>query len=298
MALSVPIRLLRRSTPLASAALLSAALFGLSAQALADHDVEHVVTNLKGGLGALEQRVWDCEHGIGGACPGTKGDTGETGPQGPQGETGATGPQGPQGETGPAGPQGSIGETGATGATGATGPQGPQGQIGATGAQGEQGIQGDVGPQGPQGEQGIQGDVGPQGPQGEQGIQGDAGPQGPQGEQGIQGDVGPQGPQGEQGIQGDVGPDGPQGETGLAAWERKATECSSGAANVSAVTCTAVCSEGKRVLGGGASYTATATWELKQSYPASDSSWTATLTRPSGNTTTTVTTYALCAQTN
>ncbi|WP_332821275.1 hypothetical protein, partial [Pseudomonas sp.] len=69
-------RPLRGALAVLPTALLSAVLFGLSTPALADHDVEHVVTNLKGGLGALEQRVWDCEHGVGGACPGTKGDTG------------------------------------------------------------------------------------------------------------------------------------------------------------------------------------------------------------------------------
>ena len=50
--------------------------------AYADHNVDHVVESLKGGLGALEQRIWDCENGVNGACPGT------TGPQGEQGMRG------------------------------------------------------------------------------------------------------------------------------------------------------------------------------------------------------------------
>ncbi len=48
----------------------------------ADHTVDHDVQNLKGGLGALEQRVWDCEQGIEGACPGTTGPQGDTGADG------------------------------------------------------------------------------------------------------------------------------------------------------------------------------------------------------------------------
>ncbi len=68
-----------------------------STSVYADHDVEHVVQNLKGGLGALEQRVWDndqrlldCENGID-ACTGIIGDTGPTGADGATGATGATG---------------------------------------------------------------------------------------------------------------------------------------------------------------------------------------------------------------
>ena len=66
----------------------------MTGSAYADHVVEHAVENLKVGLGALEQRIFDSEHGIGGACPGTEGPQG-----GPQGDPG---PQGLQGEPGPA----------------------------------------------------------------------------------------------------------------------------------------------------------------------------------------------------
>ncbi|HUE93316.1 hypothetical protein [Pseudomonas sp.] len=222
----------RNLTILAPTALLSTALLGISAPVLADHDPEHSIANLKGGLGALEQRVWDCERGVNGKCPGTKGDTGETGPTGPQGETGA---QGPQGETGATGAQGPQGETGPTGAQGETGAQGPQGETGATGAQGPQG---------------------------------EAGPEGPVGQ---------------------------QGGTGLAEWERMPNTC---IGNTTTITCTATCSEGKFILGGGVGYTSGATWQVNQSYPLSDSSWTATLSKSGGATAITVMAYAICAFTN
>ena len=62
------------------------------------------------------------------------------------------------------------------------------------------------------------------------------------------------------------------------------------------ITCTATCTGTKKVLGGGISNT-NAAWQILQSYPAADSSWTATLTR-SGGGAHTITTYALCANTN
>jgi hypothetical protein len=83
----------------------------------------------------------------------------------------------------------------------------------------------------------------------------------------------------------------------LAAWERQSTECSSGAPGVSILTCTAICSSGKKVLGGGVS-NSNALWQVSQSYPVDDPGWTVTLSRLNGNTTITVTTYALCANTN
>ncbi|MFT5098489.1 MAG: hypothetical protein ACI9HY_000597 [Planctomycetaceae bacterium] len=59
----------------------------------ADHDTEHTVQALKGGIRALEERVWDCENG--------KGDClGMTGPQGEAGLAGADGAAGPQGQPG------------------------------------------------------------------------------------------------------------------------------------------------------------------------------------------------------
>ena len=191
-------RPLRGTLAVLPAALLSAMLFGLSTPALADHDVEHVVTNLKGGLGALEQRVWDCEHGVGGACPGTKGEKGDKGD---------------------------------------TGEQGIQGVKGDTGGQGIQGVKGDTG---------------------------------------------------EQGIQ------GVKGDTGLAAWESVSVDCNSSGGNV---TCTANCTGDKKVLGGGVLNT-NANWSVIASYPVTGTGWTAVLSRQTGSTTTSVTTYALCANTN
>ena len=241
-------RPLRGTLAVLPTALLSAMLFGLSAPALADHDDAHTLTNLKGGLAAVERRVWDCENG---GCPGVTGDVGPAGPQGLQGEVGPVGPQGPQGETGPVGPQGPVGPEGPTGATGPEGPQGPAGPEGPTGATGPEGPQGPVGPEGP---------------------------------------TGATGPEGPQGL---VGPEGP---TGLTAWERVTNTivCSGN----TTVTCTATCSTGKQILGGGVSYSASTTWVVNQSYPLDGSNWIATLTRSGGLSTAIVTTYAICAQTN
>jgi hypothetical protein len=296
----------RRFAAVAPAALVSAVLLGVSIPALAADEIEQAVTNLKGGLGTVEQRVKslegrmiNCELGAtAGTCKGTKGDTGATGPAGATGATGATGPagatgsQGPIGATGPIGPIGPIGLTGAQGATGNTGAIGPQGDQGLTGATGSQGIQGETGATG---EQGPQGDVGATGAQG---ATGNTGAIGPQGEQGLTGAIGPQGIQGASGAQGPIGNTGPQGiqgASGLTAWERKTSApCNSSG---DAVSCTATCSSGKKALGGGVANT-NANWQVIQSYPVTDSSWTTTLTRPSGATTTTVTAYALCATTN
>ena len=259
-------RPLRGTLSVLPTALLSAMLFGLSAPALADHDDAHTLTNLKGGLAAVERRVWDCENG---GCPGVTGDVGPAGPQGLQGEVGPVGPQGPQGETGPVGPQGPVGPEGPTGATGPEGPQGPAGPEGPTGATGPEGPQGPVGPEGPTGA---------------------TGPEGPQGLVGPEGPTGATGPEGPQGL---VGPEGP---TGLTAWERVTNTivCSGN----TTVTCTATCSTGKQILGGGVSYSASTTWVVNQSYPLDGSNWIATLTRSGGSSTAIVTTYAICAQTN
>jgi len=72
--------------------------------AYSDHNTDHLVENLKGGLGALEQRVWDCEHGVNGACPGS------IGPQGMKGDPGMKGEPGMQGMKGDQGIQGEQGD--------------------------------------------------------------------------------------------------------------------------------------------------------------------------------------------
>ncbi len=57
----------------ASAAVVVVVFASMTGSAYADHDPEHSIKDFKGGLKALEERVWDCEHGTGGAlgpCPG------------------------------------------------------------------------------------------------------------------------------------------------------------------------------------------------------------------------------------
>jgi hypothetical protein len=84
----------------------------------------------------------------------------------------------------------------------------------------------------------------------------------------------------------------------LTDWERKTEACTQ---NTTAITCTVTCSEGKKALGGGASYSSTQTWQTTLSYPPTDSSWTASLIKTTAGGSAvqiTVTTYALCAFTN
>jgi hypothetical protein len=80
----------------------------------------------------------------------------------------------------------------------------------------------------------------------------------------------------------------------LAAWESVSVDCNSSGGNVS---CTANCTGDKKVLGGGVLNT-NANWYVIASYPITGTGWTAMLTRSGGATTTTVTTYALCAYTD
>ncbi len=109
-------------------------------------------------------------------------------------------------------------------------------------------IPGPAGPEGP---------TGPQGPQGPEGETGPAGATGPQGPQGVPGERGPQGAQGVQGAQGPIGPMGPQGpagDPGVAGHEIVQLENPTAPINVAGLGLligTAVCPEGKKVLGGG-----------------------------------------------
>ena len=50
-----------------SAAVVVVGFASMTGSAYADHDPEHSIEDFKGGLKALETRVWDCEHGTGGA---------------------------------------------------------------------------------------------------------------------------------------------------------------------------------------------------------------------------------------
>jgi hypothetical protein len=269
----------RRFAAVAPAALVSAVLLGVSIPALADHDPEHTLLNLKGGLTALEQRVWNCEHGYGTGCPGTKGDTGAQGILGAKGDTGEQGIPGEKGDTGEQGIPGAKGDTGEQGIPGAKGDTGEQGIPGEKGDTGEQGIPGAKGDTGEQGIPGEKGDTG------EQGIPGEKGDTGEQGIPGAKGDTG------EQGIPGEKGD---TGATGLTDWEQIPVVCASAGASVS---CTANCSSGKKVLGGGVVNT-NANWQVIQSYPGTEAGWNATLTRANGNSGTTITVYAICANTN
>jgi hypothetical protein len=80
------------------------------------------------------------------------------------------------------------------------------------------------------------------------------GPQGPAGATGATGATGPQGPAGPQGAtgpQGPPGPAGPQGEPGISGYEIVSNSCSYGAASDDSTVCTAICSPGNSILGGG-----------------------------------------------
>lgn len=191
---------------------LGAFLLMFAGTAYADHTPDHAIANLKGGLGAVEQRLWDCENGVGGACPGTPG------ADGAPGATGAQGPQGVTGATGPAGTNGLAGADGATGAQGDVGPQGPAGAdgvAGADGATGADGTDGATGATGPKGNTGATGATGSQGIQGDQGPQGVAGNNGAAGADGLAGADGPPGPPGSSGQDGKEGLPGIDGLDGF-----------------------------------------------------------------------------------
>jgi len=189
-----------------------------------------------------------------------RGQRGPFGPQGPEGDLGTQGPQGPQGSQGSQGPAGSSGAPGATGPPGRPGDTGPAGPVGPQGDPGAQGPQGDPGLQGPQGDPGPQGAAGPQGPQGDPGPQGPAGPAGPQG---------PQGP---------IGPAGPSDSQVLAAVS------GTSAAGLNAgesYSLTGTCPSGKRILGGGFTYSVSTAGQTNRvsvdSYPSAADAWTVTI---------------------
>ncbi len=197
------------------------------------------------------------------------------GPRGLIGLAGSQGDSGPEGPQGPQGSQGSEGTVGSAGAPGAPGAPGPAGATGPAGPVGPQGSQGDPGPQGATGPQGPQGDPGPQGATGAQGPQGDPGGQGPQGPQGPQGNQGPQGPQGNQGPQGPAGPSDSQVLTAVSG---------TSAAGLNAgesYSLTSTCPSGKKILGGGWTYTVSTAGQTSRvsvdSYPSAADAWTVTI---------------------
>jgi hypothetical protein len=112
----------------------------------------------------------------------------------------------------------------------------------------QKGQTGPVGATGPAGPPGLKGEVGPVGAAGPQGPKGETGPVGADGPQGPKGDPGASGPAGQQGPKGDQGPQGPAG--GLNGWEI----VTSAQVNVGGLFNSftdAICSAGKRPLGGG-----------------------------------------------
>ena len=119
---------------------------------------------------------------------------------------------------------------------------------------------------------------GPQGPVGPVGAQGEQGPQGVPGQRGPAGETGPQGPQ------------GPQGVPGLSGLQRVHVVKDLAAATSDAVS--AVCPEGKRVVGGGFS---SANVDVVTSTAASDlSGW--VVGGRSGSMNGYLSAYAICAQ--
>lgn len=171
------------------------------------------------------------------------------------------------------------------GPKGVAGPRGPVGPVGAQGVQGVQGPVGNIGPQGPQGVPGPAGTDGGIGPQGPPGPTGAAGPTG------LQGVIGPQGP---------VGPTASQ----IANGDGVTRAGTSGNTAGVAVSDTASCPAGTVILGGGARLSSTATFaaginrvNLVESYPASASTWTATMvirTAFAATSNATITAYAVC----
>lgn len=221
-----------------------------------------------------------------------RGPRGPFGPEGPQGDPGPTGSQGATGSTGTQGPAGSTGPQGAGGATGAQGPAGLQGPQGAVGPQGDPGPQGDLGPQGA---------TGPQGPQGDPGPQGATGPQGPQGDPGGQGPEGPQGPQGSQGPQGNQGPQGPAGPSDSQVLAAVSGTSAAGLNAGQSYSLTSTCPSGKKILGGGWTYTVSTAGQTDRvsvdSYPSAADAWVVTI-RVNQNlgaaVTITLSVYAVC----
>jgi hypothetical protein len=128
--------------------------------------------------------------------------------------------------------------------------EGPKGAKGDQGDPGVKGAKGDTGATGLQGPAGAKGQAGANGKDGAQGPQGVPGQPGVEGPTGLFGVLGPQGPDG------DTGPQGPSGSSGISGYEKIITTETIGS-HGSLVT--AVCTVGKKVLGGGCTNPAGAT---------------------------------------
>lgn len=246
------------------------------------------------GCRAGERRVtWSRRGPLG--LAGRQGESGPQGPGGAQGAMGEHGENGASGSQGPGGAQGPTGAQGTTGAQGAAGPQGPPGNVGPQGAQGDPGVPGPAGQQGPPGAAGATGPAGPVGPPGPVGAPGAAGATGP---------AGPAGPPGTAGAAGPAGPTGPAGPAGPSDSQVLAPVAGTSAGGLAAgqsFSLTSTCPAGKKILGGGLTYSVSNVGQTSRvtavSYPSAAGAWTAIVrvhqTLGSGATIT-LAVYAVC----
>jgi hypothetical protein len=130
--------------------------------------------------------------------------------------------------------------------------------------------------------------------EGPRGQPGDRGPAGPEGPAGATGPAGPPGPTGQRGEQGPQGPPGPAGISNL---ERLSSESSAGSADTRSVSVS--CSEGRKVVGGGAEASgAPVPIAIQASKPNADGTgWEATAVATQATTSSwKLTVFAICAK--
>jgi hypothetical protein len=166
------------------------------------------------------------------------------------------------------------------------------------------GRRGPVGPVGPQGETGLQGPQGPPGERGAPGATGSAGPQGPAGPQGLAGATGAAGAQGPQGEPGPQGAQGAQGIPGPADSQVLAAVSGTSARGIGAgqtYSLSSTCPAGKKILGGGYTYSVSNGAQTNRvsvnSYPSSGTAWAATVrvnTALGSTVTISLSVYAVC----
>lgn len=138
---------------------------------------------------------------------------------------------------------------------------------------------------GPKGDTGL---PGPKGDKGDQGLTGEQGPIGLTGPQGEKGDVGLSGAQGEIGSKGDNGLDGVSG------WERVSGPMVTNTDG--SKTSTAICSSGKKVVGGGYSQLTNYIFYVRNNYPSSENTW--TVTGDGSSSSLAFNAYAICVTAN
>jgi len=170
------------------------------------------------------------------------------------------------------------------------GPIGPQGSPGTPGAVGSVGQPGATGPVGSPGPAGAAGPAGPVGATGPAGDTGETGPAGPSGEPGSAGPAG---------AAGATGPPGPSDSPVLAP---ASSTSAAGANSGTVVSAVATCPAGKKILGGGGSYSVSNAAQTNRvvvvgSYPSAGDAWTVTVRvnqNLGGTVTATVSAYAVC----